>query len=57
MLVTALIVGISAMSRKINGKAHGSALKYGAAIPLVTAYSIPIATIWKKNASSGVQAL
>ena len=37
MLVTTLIVGISAMSRKINGKAHGSALKYGAAIPLVTA--------------------
>ncbi len=37
MPVTALIVGTSAMRRKINGKGHGSALKYGAAIPLVTA--------------------
>jgi len=37
MLVTALIVGISAMSRKISGNAHGSAAKYGAAIPAVTA--------------------
>jgi len=37
MLVTALSVGISAIRRKISGNAHGSAAKYGAAIPAVTA--------------------